>query len=54
MAVSHHTYLLLKMAGPNRVITVKVNLARSDACDREFHKISQTFGTHEELLQVQR
>jgi hypothetical protein len=54
MAVSHHTYLLLKMPGPNGVITVKGNLARSDACDKEFHKISKTFRTHAELLQVQR
>jgi hypothetical protein len=54
MAVSHHTYLLLKMPGPNGVITIKGNFARSDACDREFHKISQVFGTQAEFLQIQR
>jgi hypothetical protein len=53
MAVSHHTYLLLKMTGPNRVITVKGNFARSDACDREFHKILETVGMHAEFLQIQ-
>lgn len=53
MAVSHHAYLLLKMLGPNGVITVKENFARSDACNREFHKISQTFGMHAEFLQIQ-
>jgi hypothetical protein len=53
MAVSHHAYLLLKMLGPNGVITVKGNFARFDACNREFHKISQTFGMHVEFLQIQ-
>jgi hypothetical protein len=53
MAVSHHTYLLLKMLGPNGVITVKGNFACSDACDREFHKLSESFGMHAEFLQIQ-
>jgi hypothetical protein len=35
MAASHHTYLLLKMPGPNGVITIKGNFVRSDACDSD-------------------
>jgi hypothetical protein len=42
MAVSHHTYLLLKMSGPNGFITFKGNFACSDVCDREFHKLSES------------
>jgi hypothetical protein len=53
MAVSNHAYLLLKMLGPNGVITIKGNFAHSDACNREFHKISQTFGMCAEFLQIQ-
>jgi hypothetical protein len=50
MEVSKHTYLLLKIRGPNGVIIVKGNFARSDACDRVFHKISESFGMHVEFL----
>jgi hypothetical protein len=32
---------------------VKGNFARFDTCNREFHKISQTFGMRAELLQIQ-
>ena len=44
MAVPHYAYLLLKMPGPKGVITVKGNFQKSDSCDREFSKISETFG----------
>jgi hypothetical protein len=45
MAVPHYTYLALKMLGPNGVITVEGNFELSDTCDKEFHNITQTFGT---------
>ena len=44
MAVPHYTYLLLKIPGPNRVITVKGSFTLSDRCDREFNKMSESFG----------
>jgi hypothetical protein len=44
MAVPHYVYLVLKIPGPNRVITVKGSFEVSDTCDREFNKIAQTFG----------
>jgi hypothetical protein len=44
MAVPHYTYLVLKMAGPNRIITVKESFELSDLCDKEFHKLAQNFG----------
>jgi hypothetical protein len=44
MAVSHYTYLVLKMPGPNGIITVKGSFELSDICDKEFHKMAQTFG----------
>jgi hypothetical protein len=43
MAVPHYTYLVLKMPGPNGIITVKGSLELSDLCDKEFHKMAQNF-----------
>jgi hypothetical protein len=44
MAVSHYTYLVLKMLGPKGIITVKGSFKVSDLCDKEFHKMAQNFG----------
>jgi hypothetical protein len=44
MAVPHYTYLVVKMPGPNRIITVKGSFELSDLCDKEFHKMAQNFG----------
>jgi hypothetical protein len=44
MAVPHYTYLVLKMLGPNEIITVKGSFELSDLCDKEFHKMAQIFG----------
>jgi hypothetical protein len=43
MEVPHYTYLMLKIPGPNGVITVKGNFEVSDICDKEFHQMAQTF-----------
>src|SRR3954467_10987467 len=47
MAVPHYAYLKMKMPGPRGVITFNDNFIRSNHCDREFHKISETFGAHQ-------
>src|SRR4051812_48856494 len=47
MAVPHYAYLKMKMPGPRGVITVSDSFVRSDLCDKEFHKISKTFGAHQ-------
>ena len=52
MAVPHYAYLKLKMPGPKGVITISGSFIRSDHCDREFHKISETFGAQEELAEI--
>jgi hypothetical protein len=44
MGVPHYTYLVLKMPGPNGIITVKGSLKLLDLCDKEFHKMAQNFG----------
>jgi hypothetical protein len=44
MAVPHYTYLVLKMPGSNRIITVKGSFEISDLCEKEFHKMAQNFG----------
>jgi hypothetical protein len=44
MAVPHYTYLVLKMPGPNGIITVKGSFELSDLCNEEFHKMVQNFG----------
>jgi hypothetical protein len=43
MAVAHYTYLVLKMLGPNGIITVKGSFELSDICDKELHKMAQSF-----------
>jgi hypothetical protein len=44
MVVPHYTYLVLKMPGPNKIITVKGSFKLSDLCDKEFQKMAQNFG----------
>jgi hypothetical protein len=44
MAVPNYTYLVLKKPGPRGIITVKGSFELSDLCDKEFHKMAQTFG----------
>jgi hypothetical protein len=44
MVVPHYTYLVLKMPGPNGIITVKGSFELSDLCDKEFYKMAQNFG----------
>jgi hypothetical protein len=44
MAVPHYTYLVLKMPGPNGIITVKGSFELTDLCEKEFHKMAQNFG----------
>jgi hypothetical protein len=43
MVVLHYTYLVLKMPGPNGIITVKGSFELSDLCNKEFHKMAQNF-----------
>ena len=52
MAIPHYAYLLLKMPGPKGIITVYGNYKKSNNCDIEFNKISQSFGTHQELEEI--
>jgi hypothetical protein len=44
MTVPHYTYLVLKMPGPNGIITVKGSFELLDFCNKEFHKMAQNFG----------
>ena len=44
MAVPHYAYLMLKMPGPRGTITINGSFTRSDNCDRDFNKISESFG----------
>jgi hypothetical protein len=53
MVVPHYTYLVLKMPGPNGIITVKGSFELSDICNKEFHKMAQTFGMTGEYGQLQ-
>jgi hypothetical protein len=52
LAVPHYAYLKLKMPGPKGPITVKGDFQKSDKCDSEFNKISQSFGMQEELEEI--
>ena len=52
MVVPHYAYLQMKMPGPNRIITVSESFERSDSYDREFSRISQSFGMQEKLVRL--
>src|SRR4051812_9444472 len=52
MAVPHYAYLKLKMSGSAGVITVHGSFIKSDQCDRDFHKVSDTFGAKQELKTI--
>jgi hypothetical protein len=52
MAVPHYAYLVLKIPGPNGVITVKGKFEVSDICDKEFHQMAQTFGMTVEYIRL--
>jgi hypothetical protein len=52
MAVPHYAYLLLKILGPNGVITVKGSFTLSDNCDREISKIPESFGMAAEYTKL--
>ena len=52
LAVPHYAYLLLKMPGLKGVITIHRSFTRSDQCDRDFNRISQSFGMQEELVRL--
>ena len=49
MAVPHYIYLKLKMPGPRGTITVSGNFKHADDCDKDFTRISESFGMEEEL-----
>jgi hypothetical protein len=44
MAVPHYIYLVLKITGPRRIITVKGRFELSDLCNKDFQKMAPTFG----------
>src|SRR4051812_10585685 len=52
MAVPHYAYLKLKMPGSTGVIIVNGSFTKSDQCDRNFHKVSDTFGAKQELKEI--
>src|SRR3954471_22495030 len=52
MAVPHYAYLKLKMPGSAGVITVHGNFIKSYQCDRDIHKVSDTFGAKQELKAI--
>src|ERR1041385_3905753 len=52
MAVPHYAYLKLKMPGSTGVLTINGSFIKSDQCDRDFHKISETFGAEQELREI--
>ena len=49
MAVPDYAYLKLKMPGSIGVITVNGSFTKSDQCDHNFHKVSDTFEAQQEL-----
>ena len=52
MAVPHYAYLKLKMPRSTGVLTINGSFIKSNQCDRDFHKISDTFGAEQELREI--
>src|SRR3954465_5158910 len=52
MAIPHYAYLKLKMPGSTGVLTINGSFTKSDQCDRDFHKVSDTFGAEQELREI--
>jgi hypothetical protein len=52
MTVPHYTYLVLKMLGPKGIITVKGSFELFDICDKEFHKMVQSFSAIAEYKEL--
>src|SRR4051812_11318254 len=52
MSIPHYAYLKLKMPGSTGVITVNGSFTKSDQCDRDFQKVSDTFGAEQELTEI--
>src|SRR3954470_21809250 len=52
MAVPHYAYLKLKMPGSTGVIIVNGSFTKSDQCDRDFHKVFDTFGAQQQLKEI--
>src|SRR3954469_17740160 len=52
MAVPHYAYLKLKMPGSTGILTINGSFTKSDQCDRDFHKVSDTFGAEQELREI--
>jgi hypothetical protein len=42
----------MKLPGPKGVITIRGSFTKSGACDRDFHKLSESFGMQAEFLQI--
>ena len=52
LPVPHYAYLKMKMPGPKGPITIHGDFQKSDKCDSDFNKISQSFGMQEELEEI--
>ena len=52
MTIPHYAYLKLKMPGSTGVLTINGSFIKSDQCDRDFHKISDTLGADQELREI--
>jgi hypothetical protein len=48
MVVPHYAYLLWRILGPSGPITVSGSFTLSDKCDKDFNRISKSFGMHAE------
>ena len=52
MVVPHYAYVKLKIPGPAGVITISESFIKSDKCDKDFHQISNTLQTQQELVEI--
>ena len=41
MAISHYTYMIIKLPGPNGIITLRGDARRSYSCDQESYNLAE-------------
>jgi hypothetical protein len=54
MAIPHYAYLVLKMAGPNIIISIKGDVKRSYDCERESCETADRIITPAKLQEVKK
>jgi hypothetical protein len=54
LVIPHYAYLVLKMSGPNRVISIKGDIKRGYDCDKESYEMADWLMASKELQELKK